>query len=76
MRLSKNGLQKNSVFSLQSSTAIIQNGKQISLKKFGCRNSFPDEVKQGIYDMWIDDSINSTDGRNGRNFINISKKGF
>ena len=26
--------------------------------------------------MWIDNSINSTDGRNGRNFINIRKKRF
>ena len=24
--------------------------------------------------MWIDSSINSTDGRNGRNFINIRRK--
>ena len=40
------------------------------------RKTLPDDVKQKIYDMWIENSINSTDGRNGRNFINISKKKY
>ena len=32
--------------------------------------------RQLVYDMWIDHSIPSTDGRNGRNIITISKRHF
>ena len=31
-------------------------------------------VKQNIYDTWIKNSINSTDGRNGRNLVKLSKR--
>ena len=32
--------------------------------------------RQLVYDIWIDHSIPSTDGRNGRNIITISKRHF
>ena len=31
------------------------------------------EVRQNIYDTWVENIIVSTDCRNGQNFINISK---
>ena len=30
-------------------------------------------IKQRIYNMWVENSINSTDCRNGRNMVNITK---
>ena len=34
------------------------------------------EVKQKVYDMWLKNAINSTDGRNGRNMVRLSKRKF
>ena len=40
------------------------------------RNALPLETLQQIYDLWIEHSIPSTDGRNGRNMINLSKRKY
>ena len=42
----------------------------------GTGNSIDDELKQEIFDTWVENSINSTDGRNGRNLVNISKSKY
>ena len=34
------------------------------------------EVKQKVYDTWCQNAINSTDARNGRNMISLSKRKF
>ena len=34
------------------------------------------EEKQMIYGIWIKHIINSTDGRNGRNIVNISQQKY
>ena len=39
-------------------------------------NSIDDELKQEIFDTWVENSINSTDGRNGRNLVSISKSKY
>ena len=42
----------------------------------GTGNSIDDELKQEIFDTWVENSINSTDGRNGRNLVSISKSKY
>ena len=42
----------------------------------GTANSIDDELKQEIFDTWVENSINSTDGRNGRNLVSISKSKY
>ena len=39
-------------------------------------NSIDDELKQEIFDTWVENSINSTDRRNGRNLVSISKSKY
>ena len=34
------------------------------------------EIKQKVYDTWLKNAINSTDGRNGRNMVKLSKGKF
>ena len=34
------------------------------------------EIKQKVYDTWLKNAINSTDGRNGRNMVKLSKRKF
>ena len=34
------------------------------------------QTKQSIYNMWIDNCTTSTDGRNGRNMVQISKRKY
>ena len=34
------------------------------------------EVKQKVYDTWCQNAINSTDARNGRNMVSLSKRKF
>ena len=34
------------------------------------------EVKQKVYDTWCQNAINSTDARNGRNIVSLSKRKF
>ena len=50
------------------------NGRTETLRYERKSNSL--ENDQIIYDMWASNSINSTDGRNGRNIINISKRKY
>ena len=40
------------------------------------RSSLSDETRQQIYDMWLKNSIPSTDARNGRNIVRLSKKNY
>ena len=42
----------------------------------GTANSIDDELKQEIFDIWVENSINSTDGCNGRNLVSISKSKY
>ena len=42
----------------------------------GTANSTDDKLKREIFDTWIENSINSTDGHNGRNLISISKSKY
>ena len=42
----------------------------------GTANSIDDELKQEIFGTWVENSINSTDGRNGRNLVSISKSKY
>ena len=34
------------------------------------------EIQQAVYNTWVENSIHSTDGRNGRNMVNISKRKY
>ena len=34
------------------------------------------EIKQKVYDIWLKNAINSTDGRNGRNMVQLSKRKY
>lgn len=34
------------------------------------------EIKQKVYDIWLKNAINSTDGRNGRNMVRMSKRKY
>ena len=38
------------------------------------RQELSQNIKQNIYNTWIKNSINSTDGRNGRNLVKLSKR--
>ena len=40
------------------------------------RQELSQNVKQNIYDTWIKNSINSTDSRNGRNLVKLSKRTY
>ena len=40
------------------------------------RQELSQNIKQNIYDTWIKNSINSTDGRNGRNLVKLSKRKY
>ena len=42
----------------------------------GTVNSINDELKQEVFDTWVGNSINSTDGHNGRNLVSISKSKY
>ena len=33
----------------------------------------PDEIRQSVYDIWLEHSVYSSDGRSGRNTVKISK---
>ena len=37
------------------------------------RKNLSDEIRQSVYDIWVEQSVNSTDGRNGRNTVKITK---
>ena len=40
------------------------------------RQELSQNIKQNIYDTWIKNFINSTDGRNGRNLVKLSKRKY
>ena len=40
------------------------------------RNSINLEIQQKIYDTWTENCIVSTDGRNGRNIVQLSKRKY
>ena len=46
----------------------LNNLKQMQVEQF--------EIKQKVYDIWLKNSINSTDGRNGRNIVKLSKRKY
>ena len=45
-------------------------------RKIRGRKELSQNVKQNIYDTRIKNSINSTDGRNGRNLVKLSKRKY
>ena len=50
--------------------------KQWSLRGFTdsrVRHRLSDEVVKCVYDTWVENSITSTDGRNGRSIVTIKK---
>ena len=46
----------------------LNNLKQMQVEQF--------EIKQKVYDIWLKNSINSTDGRNGKNIVKLSKRKY
>ena len=36
------------------------------------RKNLSGEIRQSVYDIWIEHSVNSTDGRNGKNTVKIT----
>ena len=43
------------------------------MKKHEGRKKLSDEIRQSLYDIWIEHSVNSIDGRNGRNTVKTTK---
>ena len=55
----------------------VANWRDHSFKETrGTANSIDDELKQEIFDTLVENSINSTDGCNGRNLVSISKSKY
>ena len=46
----------------------LNNLKQIQVEQF--------KIEEKVYDIWLKNSINSTDGRNGRNIVKLSKRKY
>ena len=69
-------LAKN--FELRSSkfSQYILKWRENEFKEARGRNKIPIEIQNKIYNTWIENSIVSTDGRNGRNVVNIFKRQF
>ena len=51
----------------------VANWKDRNFTETRGKNELPLEVRQAIYDTWVENSISSTDCHNGQNVINISK---
>ena len=51
----------------------IQNWRKINFLEVRGLTEMWLEIKQKIYNVWVENSINSMDCRNGRNMINITK---
>ena len=51
----------------------VANWKDRNFTETRGKNELPLEVRQAIYDTWVENSISSTDWCNGRNVINISR---
>ena len=54
----------------------VANWKDRNFPETRGKNELPLEVRQTIYDTWLENSISSTDCCNGRNVINISKRKY
>ena len=51
----------------------VQNWRKINFLEVRGLTEMRLEIKQKIYNVWVENSINSMDCRNGRNMINITK---
>ena len=69
------GLQKFEIRSSKFSQYVLK-WKENEFKEVRERNKIPTEIQNKIHNTWIENSIVSTDGRNGRNVVNISKRQF
>ena len=54
----------------------VNNWKLNEYKERSGRDGIPFEVQKIIYDTWIENCTTSTDGRNGRNMVQISKRKY
>ena len=54
----------------------VANWRERNFREAMGSKSMPVESKQKIYDIWVENSISSTDARNGRNLISISKSKY
>ena len=54
----------------------IQRWKENNFEESRGQNKLPIETQLAVYNTWLKNSIVSTDGRNGRNEINISKRQY
>ena len=65
-------------FEIRSSkfSQYVLKWKENEFKEVRERNKIPTEIQNKIHNTWIENSIVSTDGRNGRNVVNISKRQF
>ena len=54
----------------------VDNWKLNKYKERRGRDGIPFEVQKIIYDTWIENCTTSTDGRNGRNMVQISKRKY
>jgi len=54
----------------------LKKAKENNFEENRGRSALSKMTKQKIYDMWIQNSINSTDGRNGRNQVSMNKESY
>ena len=54
----------------------MNNWKLNEYKERRKRDGIPFEVQKIIYDTWIENCTTSTDGRNGKNMVQISKRKY
>ena len=55
---------------------LCKKAKENSFKEKKGRSGLSNILKQEIFDMWISNSINSTDGCNGRNIVCLNKDSY
>ena len=67
------GLQINLILDHQNLLNIITSWKENQYRDRRGRIGLSQEDSQLVYDCWIQNSICSTHGRNGRNMVTISK---
>ena len=54
----------------------IQRWRENNFEESRGQNKLPIKAQLAVYNTWLENSIVSTDGRNGRNEINISKRQY
>ena len=72
-------MMKHSLHGLLKSLTFIQyvsKWRENEFRELRGRNKIPIGTQNKIYNTWLENSIVSTDGRNGRNEVNISKRQF